>query len=334
MIIDCHGHVSAPAQLWAYKAGLLASRGSHGRGGVKVSDDEMRAALNARRNRPEGPSRRAASTTAPTCSSSRRGRSSSCTARSRRKLVHWFAEECHNIIHRQTQMYPNKFFGVASLPQVAGRADRARAARARALREAARLRRLPAQSRPVREFGRRAASAGRPLLVSALRKAVRARRSRAYPHRKLPLRARQLFGAPHQRGHDRDPGPAQFRCVQGLSEAEDHRVARRRRDPLSARPLRCAIAARPRRGAVPRPAQASLFRYGALHRAGARAADQDGRCRTAACSVRNAPASAPRSIRIPGTRWITSVRTSRNSSGCRRQTAKRFSPAMRARCSS
>jgi hypothetical protein len=31
MIIDCHSHVSAPAKLWAYKAGLLASRGSHGR---------------------------------------------------------------------------------------------------------------------------------------------------------------------------------------------------------------------------------------------------------------------------------------------------------------
>src|SRR5438093_3352098 len=47
MIIDCHGHVSAPAQLWAYKAGLLAARGSHGRGGVTASDDELRAALNA-----------------------------------------------------------------------------------------------------------------------------------------------------------------------------------------------------------------------------------------------------------------------------------------------
>ena len=54
MIIDCHGHVSAPAQLWAYKAVLLASRGSHGRGGVKVTDDEMRAALNAAEIHPKG----------------------------------------------------------------------------------------------------------------------------------------------------------------------------------------------------------------------------------------------------------------------------------------
>ena len=46
MIIDCHAHVSAPAELWAYKANLLAARGSHGRGGVHVSDDEIRAAVN------------------------------------------------------------------------------------------------------------------------------------------------------------------------------------------------------------------------------------------------------------------------------------------------
>ena len=68
MIIDCHGHVSAPAQLWAYKAVLLASRGSHGRGGVKVTDDEMRAALNAAEIGTQGPSRRARAITAPTCS--------------------------------------------------------------------------------------------------------------------------------------------------------------------------------------------------------------------------------------------------------------------------
>ena len=39
MIIDIHGHVSAPTELWAYKAGLLSARGAHGRGGVNVSDD-------------------------------------------------------------------------------------------------------------------------------------------------------------------------------------------------------------------------------------------------------------------------------------------------------
>ena len=41
MIVDVHGHMSAHERLYAYKGNLLAHRGSHGRGGVKVSDDEL-----------------------------------------------------------------------------------------------------------------------------------------------------------------------------------------------------------------------------------------------------------------------------------------------------
>ena len=42
MIIDCHGHVSAPAELWAYKASVMSHRGAHGKGKVEVSDDDFR----------------------------------------------------------------------------------------------------------------------------------------------------------------------------------------------------------------------------------------------------------------------------------------------------
>ena len=45
MIIDVHGHMSAPEKLWAYKATLLAARGSHGRGAVRVSDDQLRESM-------------------------------------------------------------------------------------------------------------------------------------------------------------------------------------------------------------------------------------------------------------------------------------------------
>ena len=45
MIIDVHGHVSAPTELWAYKAGLLSHRGAHGRGEVRVTDDEILVAM-------------------------------------------------------------------------------------------------------------------------------------------------------------------------------------------------------------------------------------------------------------------------------------------------
>jgi OH-DDVA meta-cleavage compound hydrolase len=32
MVIDAHGHVTAPDKLYVYKAGLLSHRGAHGRG--------------------------------------------------------------------------------------------------------------------------------------------------------------------------------------------------------------------------------------------------------------------------------------------------------------
>ena len=73
MIIDVHGHVSAPTELWAYKANLLSARGAHGRGGVNVTDDEIRAAANRKENWARAIWITCA-TTAPTSSSSRRGR--------------------------------------------------------------------------------------------------------------------------------------------------------------------------------------------------------------------------------------------------------------------
>jgi hypothetical protein len=44
----------APTELWAYKANILSARGSHGRGGVNVSDDEIRVAANRKENWAKG----------------------------------------------------------------------------------------------------------------------------------------------------------------------------------------------------------------------------------------------------------------------------------------
>ena len=119
MIIDCHGHVSAPAELWAYKAALLSHRGAHGRGKVELSDDEIRRAANKKEMAPVGhlDMLKAARTDLQLVSprpfqmmpSAKPGR-----------VVHWFTEETNNIIHRQTQLFPGLFVGVAGLPQVAG----------------------------------------------------------------------------------------------------------------------------------------------------------------------------------------------------------------------
>ncbi len=41
MIIDCHGHVSPPLALWAWKANIMAHRGEHGRRPPEMTDEEI-----------------------------------------------------------------------------------------------------------------------------------------------------------------------------------------------------------------------------------------------------------------------------------------------------
>ncbi len=121
MIIDCHGHVSAPTQLWAYKASLVSHRGSHGRGGVHVSDDEIKAAVEVKRFEGGDKSHMAFLNEVGTdvqCISPRPFQM--MASEKPNKIVQWFTEETNNIIHRQTKLYPNQFIGIAGLPQMAG----------------------------------------------------------------------------------------------------------------------------------------------------------------------------------------------------------------------
>ncbi len=119
MIIDSHGHVSAPAELYAYKSVLLSSRGSHGRGRVKVSDDQIRAAVE---KEPFGPySHLDYITKLGTTMQAISPRPFQLMHSEKpAKIVQWFQEEVNNIIYRETQMYPDRFFGVCGLPQPAG----------------------------------------------------------------------------------------------------------------------------------------------------------------------------------------------------------------------
>ncbi|HTX25341.1 MAG TPA: amidohydrolase family protein [Steroidobacteraceae bacterium] len=119
MIIDCHGHVSAPVELWAYKGTLLAHRGSHGRGGVRVTDEQLLAAANRVEIGPAGhlDLLRRHGTDVQLISprpfqmmhSERPG-----------KLVHWFCEEVNTLIHRQCRLLPDRFVPICGLPQAAG----------------------------------------------------------------------------------------------------------------------------------------------------------------------------------------------------------------------
>ncbi len=119
MIIDVHGHVSAPERLWAYKATLLSHRGSHGRGRLRFSDDEIAAAMRAKGPFLDGHLQMLEKHRTDVQLVSPRPFQMMHSEKPG-KLVHWFVEECNNVIHRQTKMMPGKFLGVAGLPQVAG----------------------------------------------------------------------------------------------------------------------------------------------------------------------------------------------------------------------
>lgn len=120
MIIDSHAHVSAPAELWAYKATLLAARGSHGRGGVKVTDDQIRYAVE--QHAEIGPHSHMNYLDHVKTDSQMISPRPFHLMHSEQpsKIIQWFHEEVNNIIHRETEMYPGKFFGIAGLPQPAG----------------------------------------------------------------------------------------------------------------------------------------------------------------------------------------------------------------------
>lgn len=119
MIIDCHGHVSAPAQLWVYKSLLLSHRGEHGRRFPEVSDEELLAAANKKEMAPCGhlDMLDRVGTTLQLLSPRPFQTMHSETPG---KLVHWFTEETNNIIARQVGLMPDRFLGVAGLPQAAG----------------------------------------------------------------------------------------------------------------------------------------------------------------------------------------------------------------------
>ena len=119
MIIDCHAHVSAPKAFWAHKAGLVSHRGSHGRGGLHVSDEEILAGWNAKEMAPTGHLDHMRS-----CGIDRQCISprpfQMMHSEKPARIVHWWTEETNNIIHRSCKLMPDKFYGIGGLPQAAG----------------------------------------------------------------------------------------------------------------------------------------------------------------------------------------------------------------------
>ena len=119
MIIDCHGHVSAPAELWVYKSLLLSHRGEHGKKFPELTDEEILSYTNRKEMAPCG----------HLDMLDRVGTNYQLLSprpfqmmHSEKPgfLVHWFTEATNDIIARQCQLLPDRFAPICGLPQVAG----------------------------------------------------------------------------------------------------------------------------------------------------------------------------------------------------------------------
>ena len=119
MIIDCHGHVSAPAELWVYKSLLLSHRGEHGKKFPDLTDEQILAYTNKKEMAPCG----------HLDMLDRVGTNYQLLSprpfqmmHSEKPgfLVHWFTEATNDIIARQCQLLPDRFAPICGLPQVAG----------------------------------------------------------------------------------------------------------------------------------------------------------------------------------------------------------------------
>ncbi len=119
MIIDCHAHTSAPPQLAGYKASLLSHRGSHGRGAVRYSDEQLLAAWKKKEMAPTGHLQHMENCCIDMQLVSPRPFQ---TMHSEKPgyMVEWYIHEVNKIIADSVRLMPDKFFGVGGLPQQAG----------------------------------------------------------------------------------------------------------------------------------------------------------------------------------------------------------------------
>ena len=120
MIIDVHGHLSAPPDLYAYKANLLSSRGHHGKGSPGVGEDRLREAAQAHVDLLRG-----VGTDVQFISPRPFQLMHSETPES---IVRWWVEANNDVIAASCRLFPEQFRGVCGLPQTPGGDIRACAA--------------------------------------------------------------------------------------------------------------------------------------------------------------------------------------------------------------
>ena len=119
MIIDCHTHISAPPQLKSYQNWLIDSAGRKGKGEFAISDEDIVTAMNKVTTGPyshlEGMDEAGITHALLSARPNQMMHS-----KKPNEIVQWYTEVSNDLVYRYTQLWPDKFTGVASLPQMAG----------------------------------------------------------------------------------------------------------------------------------------------------------------------------------------------------------------------
>ena len=117
MKIDIHGHVTAPDSLYAWKAGLLSHRGAHGRGSAGVTDETLRESLYAANSTFGGISHLQHLDDAGVDVQLISPRPYQMMHSEQARLVEWYIQETNDIIARTCRIEPDRFRGLAGMPQ-------------------------------------------------------------------------------------------------------------------------------------------------------------------------------------------------------------------------
>lgn len=118
MIIDVHGHMTAPDAFYAWKASLLSHRGAHGSKPPTISDDALIESYNTPHPSFGNVSHMEHIDGAGIDLQMISPRPFQAMHSERpAKLVQWFTEATNDIIHRTTELFPGRFKGVCGLPQ-------------------------------------------------------------------------------------------------------------------------------------------------------------------------------------------------------------------------
>lgn len=117
MKIDIHGHVTAPDSLYAYKAGLVSHRGAHGRGSAGITDETLRESLYSPNKTFGGKSHIEHLDAAGIDVQLISPRPYQSMHSEQAHLVEWYTEETNDAIARTTRIEPDRFRGVAGMPQ-------------------------------------------------------------------------------------------------------------------------------------------------------------------------------------------------------------------------